>query len=496
MFKKLDLLILRSFIGPFLATFLIALFVLVLQFFWLYIDDLIGKGLGVGTIGKLIYYVAATIVPMALPIAILLSSIMTFGNLGESFELVAIKSAGIPLLRFMRPLLVVSIIISGLAFLFTNNIIPIANLKLNAMKYDFTYTKPTFDIKEGIFYDKIPGYIIKVGRKDENGTGIYDVIIYETNNTVQENLITADSGEMKISADKNNLDFNLKNGTRYEEQGYRGNMTNNFIRLHFKEYKKTLDLSSFDPVITSDSNNTRTIMSIRQINSFTDSIRKEQDKIVQNLPLSVMFPFTIQKYMDSGWLKEAKPLPANKAAGKGKPVPAIIKSMRDIIPDSLRSSILENALSQVTSAKNSMDVLYSNYKDRTKQLRDLNAEWHKKFTLSAACLVLFFIGAPLGSIIRKGGIGTPLVFAIIFFVLFHLMNTFGEKFAREGVFPPVIGMWLASLVLTPIGFFLTYKAMRDSQLFNKEYYFRFIKGINTLVQQKRAAYKQSKTISA
>ena len=157
---------------------------------------------------------------------------------------------------------------------------------------------------------------------------------------------------------------------------------------------------------------------------------------------------------------------------------------------------MDNALSQVSGAKNSMDILYSNYSDRAKQLRDLNSEWHKKFTLSAACLVLFFIGAPLGSIIRKGGIGTPLVFALIFFVLFHLMNTFGEKFAREGVLPPVLGMWLASMVLTPIGFFLTYKAMHDSQLFNKEYYFRFIKTIGKLVQEKRASYKKSKTITA
>lgn len=482
MFKKLDLLILRSFIGPFVATFFIAMFVLVLQFFWLYIDDLIGKGLDVFTIGKLIYYVAATIVPMALPIAILLSSIMTFGNLGESFELVAIKSAGIPLLRFMQPLMIVSIFISALAFLFSNNIIPIANLKLNAMKYAFTYTKPTFDIKEGIFYDKIPGYVIKVGHKDENGTGIYDVIIYETGNAVQENLITADSGEMKISDDKNNLDFNLRNGTRYEERGYRGNLANDFIRLHFKEYRKTLDLSSFD-IIQADTSNSRAIMSVRQIKIFIDSTRNDQERIVKNLPISVMYNFSISKYMDSGWLKEAKPIRTP------------VKSMRDIIPDSLRSSVLETALSQVSSTKNSMDVLYANYTDRAKSLRDLNSEWHKKFTLSAACLVLFFIGAPLGSIIRKGGIGTPLVFALIFFVLFHLMNTFGEKFAREGVLSIIPGMWLATLVLTPIGFFLTYKAMHDSQLFNREYYFRFIKNISKLVQQKRAAYKQSKTNS-
>lgn len=481
MFKKLDLLILRSFIGPFLATFLIALFVLVLQFFWLYIDDLIGKGIDLGTIAKLIFYVAATIVPLALPIAILLSSIMTFGNLGESFELVAIKSAGIPLLRFMRPLLIFAIVLSGIAFLFSNNVIPLANLKLNAMKYDFTYTKPTFDIKEGIFYDKIPGYTIKVGRKDPNGSGIYDVVIYENGtNAIQDNLILADSGQMKVSDDKNSLAFILNNGTRYEERGYRDTITNDYIRLHFKQYTKTLDLSSFQAIKTDTVTNNRPMMSLRQINIFIDSIKGLQRDIVKNLPTSVMYNFGITKYIDSGWLKKAQPV--------AKPA----KNMSSLIPDSLVNTVAENALSQVANAKNSMDVVLANYTDRVKDLRGLDVEWHRKFTLSAACLVLFLIGAPLGSIIRKGGIGTPLVFAVIFFVIFHLINTFGGKFAGEGVLSPFTGMWLSTMVLTPVGIFLTYKAMRDSQLFNQEYYFRIIKKLGIEIRDRSKSLKSKK----
>src|SRR5215475_14218520 len=168
MIKKLDKLIVKAFIGPFIATFFITLFVLVLQFFWLYIDDIVGKGLDLLTIGRFIMYVCATLVPLALPLAVLLSSIMTFGNLGETFELVAIKSAGIPLIRFMRPLLIVTILLSGTAFLFANNIIPVANLKLNALKYDIIVKKPAFDIKEGVFYDKLEGYVIKIGKKDKD----------------------------------------------------------------------------------------------------------------------------------------------------------------------------------------------------------------------------------------------------------------------------------------------------------------------------------------
>ena len=520
MFKKLDLLILRAFVGPFLATFLIATFVLVMQFFWLYIDDLIGKGLDLMTIGKLIACVAATTVPLALPIAILLSSIMTFGNLGESFELVAIKSAGIPLLRFMRPVLIVSIFISGIAFLFANNVIPVANLKLNALKYDFTFSKPAFDIKEGIFYNKIDGYVLKVGRKDKDGPGIYNVMIYEKGNAVQDNLIASESGIMKVSNDKRSLEFIMKKGTRYEERGMRNSTNTDFIRMGFEEYKKVLDLSSFAVLKTADSvfKDNYKMLSIRQLNKFTDSIVKMRKLTEDRMNKEVWNYFKFTKYYDSGWIKQIKPYaPAignfDKAATDSivhlvaalykKIILSMNKTMPDsvrtqvvntynntvsgtleIVPDSLRNAVTDLTLTQIATAKSNMDVLYSDYSDRGKAIRLHDIEWHRKFALSAACLVLFLIGAPLGSIIRKGGIGTPLIFAIIFFVLFHLMNTFGEKFVKEGITNPLLGMWLATFVLIPIGLFLTYKAMRDSQLFNKEFYFRTFKRFGIWVKEK------------
>jgi lipopolysaccharide export system permease protein len=214
--KKLDKLIIRAFVGPFLATFLISLFVLVMQFFWLWIDDLVGKGLDFFTIAKLIGYVAATAVPLALPLALLLSSIMTFGNLGESFELVAIKSSGISLMRFMMPLLAVSMLIGGISFLFSNNIIPIANLKLESLKYDLVVSKPAFDIKEGVFYNKIEGYAIKLGKKEKDDSTIRNIIIYEKNYNLQDQMMIAESGIMRVTADKRYLEFILKNGWRYE----------------------------------------------------------------------------------------------------------------------------------------------------------------------------------------------------------------------------------------------------------------------------------------
>ncbi len=253
MFTKLDRLILKAFIGPFIATFLLAIFVLILQFFWLWIDDFVGKGIDTPTLLKVILYVAGSWVPVALPLAMLISTIMTFGKLGETFELVAIKSAGISLLRFMQPIFWVSIFISGIAFLFNNNIIPVINLKLNKLKYEIVYTKPAFDIKPGVFYDKIEGFIIKLGAKEKDGQKIQDVVIYEKGNYLQDNLILADSGQMSVSEDKRFLNFDLRNGVRYEEKGMRSTINTELTRIHFSEYKKVFDLSSFFRVKTSDS---------------------------------------------------------------------------------------------------------------------------------------------------------------------------------------------------------------------------------------------------
>jgi len=501
-----------------------------MQFFWLYIDDLIGKGLDAVTIGKLIACVAATTVPLALPIAILLSSIMTFGNLGESFELVAIKSAGIPLLRFMRPIFIVSIFVSGIAFLFANNVIPVANLKLNALKYDFTFSKPAFDIKEGIFYDKIEGYVLKVGSKDKDGPGIYNVLVYEKEQggEAQPNLITSKSGIMKVSDDKQSLEFIMKNGVRYEERGLRGSKNSDFIRLGFDEYKKVFDLSSFKQLKTADTifQDNNKMKSIRQLDKFLDSLNKKQDTLERFFEKEVFSNLKFAKFYDSGWIKSIQPYtPTVGNLGKAqtdsavktvtylykktiltmnKRVPDslrrkvmntynyIVAPLDAIVPDSLRNTAADLVNSRIAGSKNTLDSAFPTFAEREKNIRSHSIEWHRKFALSAACLVLFLIGAPLGSIIRKGGIGTPLIFAIIFFVLFHLMNTFGEKFAKQAITSPLLGMWLATFVLIPIGFFLTYKAMKDSQLFNQEYYYRLYRKLRGFIDQKIAARKVAK----
>lgn len=488
MIKKLDKLILKAFIGPFIATFFISLFVLVMQFVWKYIDDLVGKGLDVFTIMRLMSYVTATAVPLALPLGILLASIMTFGNLGESFELVAIKSSGIPLLRFMRPLFFVTIFICGIAFLFANYVIPVANLKFNTLLYDITVSKPAFDIKEGVFYDKLEGYVIKIGKKEKDGATIRDVIIYERQYSLQDNIIIAQDGKMQISSDKKFLEFNLHNGWRYSERGNSFQpMTNEYIRMGFKDYKKVFDLSTFDRMKTPDSafkDNYR-MLNVKQLQKHIDSLNiSTTTDFGRRIDRDVGVNFAFSRWGDTGWVKV-----------KAVPVPSV-KRYEDLIPDSLRDIVMSRSLERINLAKNSMGVLYSDYERQTKELRNHMIEWHRKFALSLACLVLFLIGAPLGSIIRKGGLGMPLVIAVIFFLIFHLLNMFGEKFVKQDVTLPVIGMWLSTLVLIPIGIFFTYKAMHDSNLFNQEFYFRTFRRVRSMLQKMRTPNEKIKPATA
>jgi len=462
--KKLDKLIIGAFIGPFIATFFITVFVLVLQFFWLYIDDIVGKGLDMLTIVTFILYVCATLVPLALPLAVLLSSIMTFGNLGETFELVAIKSAGIPLLRFMRPLFIVSLFICGVAYMFNNYIIPVAQLKMQTLKYDIIVSKPAFDIGEGVFYDKIDGYIIKIGKKDKDGSTIHDILIYQHNyNFLQDLAIVAQSGKMTISADKKFLEFNLKNGWNYQEKGQRYALNTQLIRMGFVEYKKVFDLSSFKLNKTDYSafKNNYQMLNMRQLSTTIDSLEnttasyRNQSKILLNSHIRIL------KYLDSPW--------------RARPPVAKNNSFSKVLPDSTINIVLQKTYTTINNIKSSADISAMTYENDRKNLRMHLMAWHEKITMSIACLVLFLIGAPLGSIIRKGGIGLPLIFAVIFFVVFFLLNNFGRKFVKEDVMLPFTGMWMATFVLLPIGIFLTYKAMDDSQLFNKEFYYRMLK---------------------
>jgi len=420
-FKKLDKLIVKAFIGPFIATFFITLLVLIMQFFWLYIDDFVSKGLSTGLILEFIWYLSATLVPLALPLAILLSSLMTFGNLGETFELVAIKSAGISLLRFMRPLFFVALMLSGVAFVFANYVIPVANLKQRTLLADIVYAKPAFDLKEGVFYDKISGFSIKIGTKEANDSVIRDVIVYEQGNPLQDNFIIAKSGIMRVTEDKRFMEFNLKDGWRYEEKGNTYERNSEFIRIGFKEYKKRFDLSSLgfnNRTADSVNRNNEKMFSMRQLEKAIDSLKRDNIKIENR--------FT--GIIDSVWDK--KKIPDTFKAKK-------VKSFDLLLPDSAKSQVSQSVQSVASSVRISAESLKNIMWEKERNLRKHQIEWHRKISLSLACLVLFLIGAPLGSIIRKGGLGTPLIFSIIFFMLFYFSSTTGEKFAKEDSMSPL-----------------------------------------------------------
>ena len=441
-----------------------------MQFFWLYIDDLVGKGLDTFIILKLVGLVSISMLTTAIPLALLFSSIMTFGNLGESFELIAIKSAGIPLVRFMRPLFIFAIGLAGIAFLLANNIIPVSQMRLTTLKYEIIVSKPAIDLKEGVFYDKIDGYVIKLGKKESNDSVIKDIVIFEKKFGLQDNMIMAKSGVMRVTPDKKYLEFILYNGWRYQEKGYRATTNTEFTKLNFKEYKKVFDLKTFQMNKLSDVIYDPKMLSVRQLGKAIDSIQSMDSFFIQKSKIE-LYPYL--KFM----------LLKDSAQVFKKVKVTDDKNFKDLIPSEENMSVVESVGYQFQSLQNNLTTLVNIYQEQ-QHAETLHAiEWHRKFTLSFACIVLFLIGAPLGAIIRKGGLGAPMVSAIAFFVVFFLLNNFGEKLAKSGQWSVYAGMWLSSIFLIPVGLFLTYKAMRDSQLFNQEFYHRFLQPIKVTLQK-------------
>lgn len=440
------------------------MFVLLMLFLFKYIDDLIGKGFEWYVILQLLWYASATNVAMALPLAMLLSSIMTFGNLGENSELVAIKAAGISLRKAMMPLIILVSLLSIGAFLFSDYMLPVANLKMGSLLYDVRNQKAAFLIEEGIFNNSIEGYSIRVQKKDKDGRTLHNVLIYdhksENGNTAT---ILAKEGLMyKIDNDQT-LVLLLKNGVRYEERaGDRGyNPRQRFTRFRFKETEQKFDLSAFQLRRTDENlfKSNYAMLNLRQLKYYRDSITKQADSSSNAIMAYLAPSYRLYSVTNRGTGKIAV-----------KKVPVYRNSVLDLIPPDSRSSSVNYAISEARSVSETLSSRSEEYKAYQKSIRRYIIEFHRKFTLSVSCLILFSIGAPLGAIIRKGGLGLPVVMSIIFFLIYHIISTIGEKSAREGSMSPITGMWIAIVVLAPLGIFLTYKATSDSAIFDVEVY--------------------------
>lgn len=465
--KKLHQLVLKSYIGPFILTFFIALFILVMQWLWKYIDDLVGKGLEWYIVTELLFFASASLVPLALPLAILLSSIMTFGNMGEHYELVAFKTAGVSLWKIMYPLIVTSVLISIGAFYFSNNIIPIANLKMGTLLYDIRQKRPALNIKEGVFYDGIDGFVMKVKSKSDNGQMMHDIIIYDhTERQGNTKVIIADKGKMEISKDTMVMSLTLYDGYSYKEEETPRRQKGSYphLRTSFKIDTIRFDLSAFKLSRSDESifKDNYQMLNITQLESSRDTLQFRLDKRRVEMARNISSGF---KYFN------APQLYAKTDSAKADSNAVIFST--DILANFNHDDqikVVHTAIEQVRSRELYIDAALADNFSRTKVINKHKIEWHRKFTLSFACLVLFFIGAPLGAIIRKGGLGVPVVISILLFIFYHIISITGEKFVKEGLWNAWNGMWMSSMILLPMGIFLTWKATTDSGLFNADAY--------------------------
>jgi lipopolysaccharide export system permease protein len=471
--KKIYALVLKTYAGPLLITFFIALFILLMQFMWMYIDDLVGKGLEWYIIGELLFYASFTFVPLALPLAILLSSLMTFGNLGEHYELVSMKSAGISLRSIMKPLIILSILISIFAFYFSNNVLPVANLKFKSLLYDIRKKKLSVNIKEGIFYNDMEDVVIRVGKKGKDGQKIYKVMIYNhADRRGNIDVTAADSGLMETTPDGRYLLFTLYDGYNYQDKVDQkdARVLQPFQRTWFKQQQRKFDLSEFALSRTNEElfKNNYQMLNIKQLNFSIDSLSKSVYNRRNNL--------------SSGYVKNYKAyekLDTNYILGQDTNI-LIEDSFPEMLSGEDAIKVASTALGSARSVKKTLEYHTGAIRNSEEYLTKHMIVWHRKFTLSFACLVLFFIGAPLGAIIRKGGLGLPTVISILFFILYHIISMIGEKSALKGAMEVPGGMWLSSIVLLPLGFFLTLKATTDSPLMDMDVWNKALRSINPL----------------
>lgn len=494
--KRLYLFILQSFLPLFAMTFFIVLFIVLMQFLWKYIDDLVGKGLSFSLIAELFFYAAVSLVPMALPLAILLASLMTFGNFGEKFELTAMKASGISLVKAMSPLIVLISGISVGAFFFQNDILPQAQVKMWTLLFSMRQKSPELEIPEGVFYDQIPGYNLFVKEKNRDTGMLHEVMIYDVSHGGDNaTILLADSGQLAFTPDMRYLYLHLYQGQQFEnlreQRSYDRNVP--FRREEFAEKEVLIQFdANFNRLDEGGMRNQFVGKNMTELRHTIDSIGQRIDS-VGTLYGSDLQRTAFPSLNSSDRIRRLETKAEEKTLTRDTTPPA--KPIRiDTLLSKLNADVRESVFSQALSISRQQmsDIQFRSLSmaDDKRIMRRHEIELWKKFTLSVACLVFFFIGAPLGAIIRKGGLGTPLVISVLLFLVYYIIDNTGYKLARDGHWAVWAGIWLSTFVLAPLGIYVTYKAMNDSSVFDGDRYKAFFRKLFGLRRERKVNYKE------
>ncbi len=471
--KRLHWYIIKSFLGPFFMTFFIVVFVLLMQFLWKYVDDMVGKGLDFTLLAEMLFYASFGVLPYAFPLAMLLASIMTFGSLGENYELLAMKSSGISLFRIMKPLMAIAVLVMLTAFYFSNYILPNTNLRFTTLLWSVKEQRPELILQEGVFTNEVDGYSIRVGSKDNKTKMLYDLLLYDhTGNKTNESVTVADSGLLRITEDKKFMVLNLFDGVNYAEGSTRGKKSREtypYRRDNFDEQTIRVKVRGFEFNRRDEDifRNTYRMLNINQLQFMEDSLGTDYKQRLRD--------FILQIRLNSPVTQKVRNLTASHDS---------LKQVINIQADSIfnfdeyfdrqdkwvKAEIAQSALSEARTNVQTLNMYDDQLYNRKKTLNKYTMERHKKYTLSIAVLIFFFIGAPLGAIIRKGGLGMPVVVSILLFIAYYIVSMTGEKSAREDIWEMFTGMWFSTFIFFPIGVWLSYKAATDASLMSAETY--------------------------
>lgn len=495
--KRLDTFVLSKFLQLFAAAFFVCLFVFMMQFTWRYIDDLVGKGLTMDVLAKFFYYMAQTLIPQVLPMSVLLSSLITFGNMGETLELLSMKAAGVPLTRVMRPLIIFVFVLAGVSFYFQNKTGPEAQKNLRQLLISMRQSQPAVEIPEGIFYNGVPQLNLYVERKDVVTGMLYNVIIYKTDEGFDKaQIVIADSAHLEVTADKMHLRLALWSGCEFEDPKFMmGNEQEQNVQLdrpfarqmfRYKEFLKEFD-SNFNMMDGDMLANIPQAKNMREIEHDADSMSVKLD----STELAYVNDLKYRMSLQAGRLTKEDSVRLKKELKKH---PLKIDDVFRKASKAQMAQAKSRARSNVMQMNYDLEWKEAMNEEGELYIRRHWIEWNTKITLSLACILFFFIGAPVGAIVRKGGLGTPSIISVAIFILYYIINTSGMKMAREGNISVFLGMWISTMILAPAGFYLTFMSNRDSQVFNIDAYknvFRKIFGIRV----KRNIYRKEVIIN-